>query len=176
MSHRVSSDSLSPRTTRVTTSRFGDSGYNHPPPVKATLIGTLRKAMNGLSASILNTYFPAFSHKNCGKNTFSLAVREILKKDLWDEDSPVQFVPDGWIVNKRRREFCILEIEDTNPVSETKRDTIGRLMWWLDDNLWHLHLIRVNASSMAFFFMNCDDVAAWTCQNTRRANGTSKKR
>jgi hypothetical protein len=117
--------------------------------------------MNELSAAILNTHFPAFCHKRCGKNTFSLAVREILKKDLEDENDPVQFVPDGWIMNRKRREFCILEIEDTNPLSEAKRNAIGRLLWWLDDNMWHLHLIRVNASSMALFFMNCDDVAAW---------------
>src|SRR5436309_16100000 len=72
MSHRVSSVSLSPRITRVTISRFGDSGYSHPAPAKATLIGALRKAMNRLSALILNTYFPAFSHKGCGKSTFSV--------------------------------------------------------------------------------------------------------
>src|SRR5437016_8672898 len=123
MSHRVSSVSLSPRITRVTISRFGDSGYSHPAPSKATLIGALRKAMNRLSALILNTYFPAFSHKGCVKSTFSVAVREILKKDLWDEDKPVQFVPDGWVVNRRRREFCILEIEDTNSQQEALSET-----------------------------------------------------
>src|SRR5437763_10785168 len=118
--------------------------------------------MKKSSVLILSTYFPAFSHKDCGKNTFSRAVDESLKKDLEGVlDSPVEFVPDGWLMNSRRREFCILEIEDTNPLSDKKRNAIGRLLWWLDDNMWHLHLIRVNVPSMAFFFMNCDDVAAW---------------
>jgi hypothetical protein len=117
--------------------------------------------MNQLSALILNTHFPAFCQKTRRKHTFRSAVRQIVKKDVEFGGDPVPFVPDGWMVNRRRRESCIVEIEDTNPISERKRDAICRLMWWLDDNLWHLHLIRENAPTRAFFLMNGDDVAAW---------------
>jgi len=89
-------------------------------------------------------------------------VYKLLRKDIecWGVDA-VPFVPDGWYVNSARHEFCLLEIENTNPISERKRDAICRWMWWLDDYMWHLHLFRVSAQTQAFFFMNCDDIAAW---------------
>jgi hypothetical protein len=117
--------------------------------------------MKRSSKAILERHFPSFAHANCERYTFGQAVRDILKHELEGTSDAPRFVPDGWIVNKRRRELCILEIEDTNPLLDAKRDSIARLMWWLDDNMWHLHLLRVNAATMAFFFMNCDDIAAW---------------
>jgi len=62
---------------------------------------------------------------------------------IWSESRP-RFVPDAFLIDRKKSQVVIYEIEDTHPLTIEKLERLFAFYWWLDAHYWILRVLITN--------------------------------
>lgn len=85
-----------------------------------------------------------------GGRGFASEMRKLLSRleewnleGVWEHHRP-RFIPDAYLVDEKKEEVWVIEVEDTHPLTLEKLQRLINFYWWLDAYYWKLRVFTTN--------------------------------